>query len=357
MQLVEKLGLYFTPSIKLYPVTTATLAQADTLHEQGYWIKAASHYATVFSKTRDPKILVQAYSQLTQEMINCGAYYQASRALEEGYQRIHVITDERIRTVGLAVYYEKKGWIDDNLCNPSAAIKSFNKAKAQLTGIRSRIAKDTPIDEIDKIAQRINSTAEHFLGRNQTEAAKTSVNPIQNLQKSIKHFRSDLASHYMDADSGDYQPANIGFQYSHLALSHFRLANAYNAQRNTENAQGELQAAKDNIALAEGFFEDFAEKNPRSTIEGHIEMVLGMSALELESPNRARAHFLKALDIRKSALKTGVEPYTKGYADASLGVALTYRQEYNIIQTIRYVLSALCINPGYTSSRVIAGTP
>lgn len=372
MAVGEKLRLYLTPTVALHPPANSALTTAGELSQKGLWIEAANHYQGVFNATRNPSDLVLAYSGLSQQLINYGAYYQASRILEAGYVKINTISDERLRVIGMAVYHEKRGWIDDNLCNPNRAIMNFNKARHQLAGIR-RIATDTPLDKIDEMAKQINSTAEHFLGRNRAESAKTSANPISELQKSIKHFLLDLDSLYADADLGDYKPVNIGFQYSHLALSHFRLANSYDTQGDAKNAQVEYQAAKDSVTLAEGFFEDFAEKNPDSTIRYHIEMTRGMSALEVESPAAARAHFLNALGIRKNGLKTGIEPYTKGYVDAVLAVALTYAKDAtsevrskqvrslfgvgHILNAARYGISALRVNFGYTSSRILAGAP
>lgn len=372
MSINEKLRLYLTPGVALHPSINSTLSYAKELHQKGRWLEAANHYQGVFNEPRNPQDLVFAYSGLAQELINYGAYHQANGILETGLQRINAIRDERLRIVGVAVYHEKKGWIDDNLCNPNRAIIEFAKARSQLAGIR-KIASDITPDEIDKMAKQINSTAEHFLGRNRAESAKTSANPILDLQKSIKHFLLDLYSLYVDAAREDYKPANIGFQYSHLALSHFRLANAYNAQGNTEEAKKELQDAQDNVALAKGFFEDFEEKNPGSTIRAHVEMTLGMNALETESPNTARVHFLNALGIRRNGLNTGIEPYTKGYADAALAVALTYAKDAisearsrqiqslfglgHVLNAARYGVLALCMNFGYTSSRILVGSP
>lgn len=348
--------IFLSPRIPLNRVNGATIESAKWLDQQGLWRQSAAHYKTVFdalnfysNTVNDPETTLTAYGSTAQMLLNCGAWHQVLTFLRQGslMLEVNLIGNSRMQNLGMAIYYEKRGWLADNTGDPRAAIDYFQYA-------RNRMAVTDESDR-NKLERQVFSTSTHFLGRAESDKAKLADNPVDSLLRSIDYFTLDLNYLLRLQEQGDFRPPNIGFQYAHLMRAHLRLAEEYQKAGLAQEREQQLDQARESLDKAVENFNIHQQTHPQSAITAHTEMLRGYFALKTSTPNEARSHFLTALGIRANALIIGVEPDPIGFVDAALATAYTEPKLKKIPQTILRTVQATSVHPGYTVTRILLG--
>lgn len=305
----------------LLTVREATLESAaawDTQH--GNFRESATNFYSVLQSSQEGEEKSAALIGLVQELINLGRFRQARRFLTHEPPRLFSDLPALRKLYCEARVSEKFGWIADYEGGYFNAIECFMTARDLILRIpQHEWRKD---DE-----EALFSTTTHFLGRAHLGLAAAGVGRERNVGIATSYFQQDLHRFRKAREEGHPTPANEGFQHAWLARCHMMLR--------------DLDQANQEIEQAGQFFREYTGGQPeKSAIMAHYHLLKGRLFLLRNLPPEARAQFQEALRIR-----TEIQSYPKGLADAAAGMAVTYWKEKRVLLFLKYTTIALRAHP------------
>lgn len=306
-----------TPSLPLEIRFGETLESARSWNqERRNFIQAAQAYHSVYRLSADPLERTEALIGLSQELINLGKFGQARRLLMDSTRNLLSqlpATTEPAYLSYRARIHEKLAWIEDYELGYQAEIGQLLEARNWL----GMIPKNGWTDR----ERRFYSTTTHFLGRAHFGLAVAGVNRMDNIQRATEYFATDLARYQELRQEGKPDPQGEGFQYAWLTRCSLLSKDLYTAEVYLRDARR--------------LFEEQTEIVPRSGVMAHYYLLVGRLNVLKGEIETARSNFSEALRIR-----TAVEPYPKGYADAAQGLAACYLRQGRPLQAARFVWRA-----------------
>lgn len=313
--LARQFAEQITPPLPLEVRFGETLESARSWNqERRDFFQAAQAYHSVYQLSDEPPERAEALIGLSQELINLGKFGQARRWLTD--QELNLLSQLPATTEPAYLSYrarihEKLAWIEDYELNYQAEIGQLHRARYWL----GRITEWTDRE------RRFYSTTTHFLGRAHFGLAATGVNRRDNILRATEYFAADLAHYQELRQEGKPAPQGEGFQYAWLTRCSLLSRDLYTAEVHLRDARR--------------LFEEQTEVVPRSGVMAHYYLLVGRLNLLKGEIEIARSNFSEALRIR-----TAVEPYPKGYADAAQGLAACYLRQGQPLQAVRFVWRA-----------------
>ena len=297
------------PRVVLEEINGATLGSAETLDkEQGKYQDAANHYYYVYLNSEELPVRARALLGCVQQLINLGSYPQALRFLDTRSGYISDRLSFNDQTIFNAEIEGKKGWISDYMLNYRGSARHFSEAAEILLKI--------PRAQWNPDAKELYSTTRHFLGRACYGLAFFGINKKEKIAEAVEYFAQ---AYRLDREyEGIDVNAKLGFGQAWLARCCI--------------LDGDSALTDHYATNALDYFEQQLVITPENKdSSAHGELLQGERVLRFETAASARRHFLEALRVRQNEA-----PYPRGEADAYLGIALSYKKEWNIPQFIHY---------------------
>lgn len=301
----------------------ATLETAKDLDQnKGNFRESAHHFHTILTLSESSREKALALIGLSQELINLGSFRQVRSLLREVPSQFSVDLQGAEWTMFLAQVKEKLGWVEDYELGYFQSRRLFTEAGNLLVSLL----------RWGKEEEERYSTTRHFLGRAAFGLAMFGVDRLANLYEARFNFQEALR---YDEQLPNFSAAKIGF-------GHGWLARCATALKETVEAKGEIMKMKES-------FEAQLLVTPQRGLMVHYHLLSGQWNLQDGSVKEAEADFQEAIRIR-----TEVEFYPKGLADAYMGMASVSLREHKLTEFAQYSMKALKAHP-YAAFRGIVG--
>lgn len=289
----------------------ATLQSAQYLDRNlGQYVESARHYYTVYRKSVGYQA-ADALIGLSQELINLGSFRQARQFLKQSTRLVPELPVGE-RPLFLAQVEGKLGWIADYELSYWEELRRFARARRFLDKVSE--------DRWGEKGEELNSTACHFSGRARLGLADAGVDREANINFARAHF---IEARHLD------EKLMVPSVYE-------KVGHGYAWEARCELRRGDFTKADELMGQAGVYFRKHKELFPNSSIMAHYAILEGEYYLSRGrgGDRAARRAFEKAMEVRTG----GKGEYSKGVADALLGIAVTYWQEGDYAAASKYLI-------------------